>query len=144
MALERVLLLTQDRWDSALRASSGLHLGILGFLLVYAMNESKRIDLHLQAGLVALLAFKQVFGTTMPKPTLGYSSGLTDARWDLIVDALGCARRQRIQLVAHETQQPLVRRRVDRPVHQTQLTPVQRLTTDAQSKCHGRSSARRY
>ena len=48
IALELVLVLTQDRWDIALRASSGLLLGILGFLLVYVMNESKRFDLPLR------------------------------------------------------------------------------------------------
>lgn len=93
-------------WDIALHASSGLLLGILGFLLVYVMNESKRIDLHMRAGFVALFAFvfavavgtfweifefavDQVFGTTMQKPMLGDPSGLTDTMWDLIVDALG-------------------------------------------------------
>ena len=93
-------------WDIALHASSGLLLGILGFLLVYVMNENKRIDLHMRAGFVALFAFvfavavgtfweifefavDQVFGTTMQKPMLGDPSGLTDTMWDLIVDALG-------------------------------------------------------
>ena len=93
-------------WDIALHASSGLLLGILGFLLVYVMNASKRIDLHMRAGFVALFAFvfavavgtfweifefavDQVFGTTMQKPMLGDPSGLTDTMWDLIVDALG-------------------------------------------------------
>lgn len=93
-------------WDIALHASSGLLLGILGFLLVYVMNESKRIDLHMRAGFVALFAFvfavavgtfweifefavDQVFGTTMQKPMLGDPSGLTDTMWDLIVDSLG-------------------------------------------------------
>ena len=93
-------------WDITLHASSGLLLGILGFLLVYVMNESKRIDLHMRAGFVALFAFvfavavgtfweifefavDQVFGTTMQKPMLGDPSGLTDTMWDLIVDALG-------------------------------------------------------
>ena len=78
----------------------------LGVLLVYVMNESKRIDLHMRAGFVALFAFvfavavgtfweifefavDQVFGTTMQKPMLGDPSGLTDTMWDLIVDALG-------------------------------------------------------
>ena len=93
-------------WDVALHVSSGLLLGILGFLLVYVLNENKRIDLHMRAGFVALFAFvfavavgtvweifeftvDQVFGTTMQKPMLGDPSGLTDTMWDLIVDALG-------------------------------------------------------
>lgn len=93
-------------WDIALHATSGLLLGILGFLLVYVLNESKRIDLHMRPGFVALFAFvfavavgalwevfeftvDQLFGTTMQKPMLGDPSGLTDTMWDLIVDALG-------------------------------------------------------
>lgn len=93
-------------WDIVLHASSGLLLGILGFLLVYVLNENKRIDLHMRPGFVALFAFvfavavgafweifefavDQVFGTTMQKPMLDDPSGLTDTMWDLIVDALG-------------------------------------------------------
>lgn len=93
-------------WDIALHATSGLLLGILGFLLVYVLNENKRIDLHMRPGFVALFAFifalavgtiweifefavDQIFGTTMQKPMLGDPSGLTDTMWDLIVDALG-------------------------------------------------------
>lgn len=93
-------------WDIALHATSGLLLGILGFLLVYVMNENKRIDLHMRPGFVAFFAFvfavaigafweifefavDQLFGTTMQKPMLGDSSGLTDTMWDLIVDTLG-------------------------------------------------------
>lgn len=95
-------------WDIALHSVSGLLLGIVGFLLVYVMNESKRIDLHMRAGFVALFAFvfavaagaawevfeftvDQLLGTQMQKPMLGDPSGLTDTMWDLIVDALGAA-----------------------------------------------------
>jgi hypothetical protein len=93
-------------WDIALHATSGLLLGILGFLLVYILNENKRIDLHMRPGFLAFFAFvfavaggtfweifefsvDQIFGTTMQKPMLGDPSGLTDTMWDLIVDALG-------------------------------------------------------
>lgn len=93
-------------WDIALHATSGLLLGILGFLLVYVLNENKRIDLHMRPGFVAFFAFvfavavgtfweifeftvDQNFGTTMQKPMLGDPSGLTDTMWDLIVDTLG-------------------------------------------------------
>lgn len=95
-------------WDVALHATSGLLLGMVGFLLVYVLNESRRIDLHMRPGFVALFAFAfavasgalweifefamdQVFGTTMQKPMLGDPSGLTDTMWDLIVDVLGAA-----------------------------------------------------
>jgi len=95
-------------WDVALHATSGLLLGVVGFLLVYVLNESRRIDLKLRPGFVALFAFAfavtggtlweifefamdQIAGTTMQKPMLGDPSGLTDTMWDLIVDALGAA-----------------------------------------------------
>lgn len=93
-------------WDIALHGSSGLLLGILGFLLVYVLNENRRVDLHLRPRFVALFAFlfalsvgalweifefamDQLAGTTMQKPMLGDPSGLTDTMWDLIVDAIG-------------------------------------------------------
>lgn len=95
-------------WDIALHATSGLLLGILGFLLVYVLNESKRIDMHMRPGFVALFAFlfalsagtmweifeflmDQFVGTKMQKPMLGDNSGLTDTMCDLMVDCLGAA-----------------------------------------------------
>lgn len=93
-------------WDMALHASSGLMLGIFGFLLVYVLNQDPRVQLSMRPGFVALFAFMfavtvgalwevfeftmdQVFGTNMQKPMLGDDSGLTDTMWDLILDALG-------------------------------------------------------
>lgn len=93
-------------WDIALHATSGLLLGIMGFLLVYILNESRRIDLHMRPRFVALFAFMfavsvgalwevfefsmdRIFGLNMQKPMLGDDSGLTDTMWDLIVDTLG-------------------------------------------------------
>ncbi len=95
-------------WDIALHASSGLLLGVLGFLLVYVLNESRRIDVHMRPGFVALFAFffavavgalweivefaaDQLFGMQMQKPMLDDPSGLTDTMWDLIVDTLAAA-----------------------------------------------------
>lgn len=95
-------------WDMALHTTSGLLLGVLGFLLVYVLNENKRIDLHMRPRFVALFAFMfavsvgaiweifefamdQFFGTQMQKPMLGDASGLTDTMWDLILDVLGAA-----------------------------------------------------
>src|SRR5690606_41095491 len=92
-------------WDIALHGSSGLMLGILGFLLVYVLNENRRVDLHLRPWFVALFAFlfalsvgvlreifelamDQLAGTTMQKPTLGDPTGLTDSMWDLTVAAI--------------------------------------------------------
>lgn len=93
-------------WDIALHTTSGGLLGILGVLLVYVLNETPRIDLHMRPGFVAFFAFcfavtvgalweifefamDQLFGMNMQKPMLGDPSGLTDTMWDLIVDTLG-------------------------------------------------------
>ncbi len=95
-------------WDIALHSTSGLLLGIVGFLLVYVLNESRRIDIYMRPGFVALFAFAfavtvgalweifefaadQLFGMQMQKPMLDDPSGLTDTMWDLIVDTLGAA-----------------------------------------------------
>lgn len=93
-------------WDIALHTSSGVLLGILGFLLVYILNETPRVDLNMRPGFVAFFAFcfavafgglweifefsmDQLAGANMQKPFLGDPSGLTDTMWDLIVDTLG-------------------------------------------------------
>ena len=93
-------------WDLVLHASSGLLLGILGFLLVYILNEKDDIDLELTPGFMALFAFAfamafgalweifefsmdSVFGLSMQKPMFNDPSGLSDTMWDLIVDAVG-------------------------------------------------------
>ena len=93
-------------WDIALHTSSGLLMGILGFLLVYVLNESENIAIHMRPRFVALFAFlfavtvgtlweifefamDQIVGTNMQKPMLGDPSGLTDTMWDMIVNALG-------------------------------------------------------
>jgi len=93
-------------WDILLHISSGWLLGIFGFLLVYVLNESRNIDLHMRPRFVALFAFlfavavgalweifeftmDTAFGAQMQKPMLDDPSGLTDTMWDLIVDTLG-------------------------------------------------------
>lgn len=93
-------------WDSLLHASSGLLLGIFGFLLVHALNESDEVGVNLKPGFVAVFAFlfalgigavweifefamDRLAGTTMQKPMFGDASGLTDTMWDLILDAAG-------------------------------------------------------
>ena len=87
-------------WDLVLHTSSGFLLGILGFLLVYVLNEKEEFELDLNAGFVALFAFAfaiafgtfwevfeflmdSTFGTNMQK------SGLVDTMWDLIVNSFG-------------------------------------------------------
>lgn len=93
-------------WDMLLHTSSGLLLGVLGFLLVYVLNENERANIHLRPRFVALFAFvfavavgalweifefamDELFDMNMQKPMLGDPSGLTDTMWDLIVDTLG-------------------------------------------------------
>jgi uncharacterized membrane protein YjdF len=93
-------------WDIALHATAGLLMGILGFLLVYVLNESKRVELHMTPGFIAFFAFTfavtvgtvweifefmmdQIFGTQMQKPMFGDPSGLTDTMWDMTVNAAG-------------------------------------------------------
>ncbi|NND58870.1 MAG: hypothetical protein HKN49_01235 [Gammaproteobacteria bacterium] len=95
-------------WDIALHTSSGLLLGIFGFLLIYLLNEDSKIDLSLRPRFVALFAFffavaigalweifefsmDQLAGMNMQKPMAGDPSGLTDTMWDLIVDTVGAS-----------------------------------------------------
>lgn len=95
-------------WDLLLHATAGLLLGLLGFMVVYILNEDRQVDLHMRPSFLALFAFSfaqgigalweifefamdQLFGMTMQKPMLGDPSGLTDTMWDLIVNAVGAA-----------------------------------------------------
>jgi hypothetical protein len=95
-------------WDVLLHATSGGLLGALGFLLVYVLNETPRIELRMRPRFLAVFAFcfavtigtaweifefavDRSFGTTMQKPTPRDPSGLTDTMEDLIVDAIGAA-----------------------------------------------------
>lgn len=87
-------------WDLVLHLGSGFLLGILGFLLVYVLNEKEDVELDLHPKFIALFAFMfamgmgaiweifefamdQIFGMNMQK------SGLNDTMWDLIVDGIG-------------------------------------------------------
>jgi uncharacterized membrane protein YjdF len=93
-------------WDLALHTISDALLGILGFLLVYVLNATPRLDIHMRPGFVAFFAFcfsltvgalwevfefvvDELTGMNMQTSFLGDASGLTDTMWDLIVDALG-------------------------------------------------------
>jgi hypothetical protein len=86
-------------WDLVLHASSGFLLGITGFLLVYALNQNRKINMHLSPLFIATFAFMfaqglgslwemfefamdQMFGLNMQK------SGIVDTMWDLNVNAL--------------------------------------------------------
>ncbi len=95
-------------WDVVLHTTSGLLLGLLGFMFVYMLNEDRHVDLHMRLSFVALFAFffalgigalweifefalDRFFGTNMQPPTSGDPSGLTDTIHDLIVDTVGAA-----------------------------------------------------
>jgi len=93
-------------WDLVLHSTSGLLLGIFGFLLVYLLNADDRIELRMRPRFVALFAFvfavasgalweifefgmDQLAGMNMQKAMLGDPSGLTDTMWDMILNAIG-------------------------------------------------------
>lgn len=93
-------------WDIALHTSAGLLMGIVGFFLVYLLNESKRVEMHMTLFFISLFAclfaiaigtfweifefsMDRLFGSNMQKPMLGDPSGLTDTMWDMIVNAIG-------------------------------------------------------
>lgn len=95
-------------WDLALHTTAGLLLGLLGFLIVYALNESREVQVRMRPSFVAMFAFvfamalgtaweifefamDQIFGLNMQKPMLGDPSGLTDTMWDMIVNMAGAA-----------------------------------------------------
>ncbi|WP_340104862.1 DUF2238 domain-containing protein [Rhodohalobacter sp. 8-1] len=93
-------------WDIALHGTAGLLMGVIGFLMVYILNETDRVRLNLTPGFIAFFAFlfaiaigtfweifeftiDQTFKMNMQKPMLGDPSGLTDTMWDMIVNAAG-------------------------------------------------------
>src|SRR5690606_23304299 len=49
-------------WDAVLHSGSGFLLGILGFLLVYVLNEKKEVQLELSPAFMALFAFMFAMG----------------------------------------------------------------------------------
>jgi hypothetical protein len=95
-------------WDAILHTTSGLILGMLGFMFVYILNEDDKVDLHMRPSFVALFAFffavgigaiwevfefgmDEYLGTNMQPATPSDPSGLTDTIHDLIVDTIGAA-----------------------------------------------------
>lgn len=93
-------------WDIALHTTAGFLMGIFGFLLVYILNESRQVDIHMTPGFIAFFSFifavavgtfweffefgmDQWFGTNMQKPMFNDPSGLTDTMWDMIVNSVG-------------------------------------------------------
>ncbi len=93
-------------WDIALHSTSGLLMGILGFLLVYVLNASEKIAISMTPQFLAFVAFifavavgalweivefsiDSIVGARMQKAMFDDPSGLTDTMWDMIVNAIG-------------------------------------------------------
>lgn len=114
-------------WDLALHGTAGILLGLIGFLIVYVLNENELVEVQMKPAFVALFAFffalaigalweifefgmDALFGLTMQKPRAGDPSGLTDTMWDLVVDTLGAAA---VSLVGWRYMKRNRRRRID-------------------------------
>lgn len=87
-------------WDIALHSASGLLLGILGFLLVYVLNEHEDLELHMKPAFTALFAFMFALGMGTVWEIFEFGmdalfdmnmqrASLRDTMTDLIVDGLG-------------------------------------------------------
>lgn len=87
-------------WDLYLHGEYGLLAGILGFILIYILNEQKNIHVHMKSGFIAIFSF--TFAMTlavlweMTEFTLDslfnlnmQKSGLVDTMSDLIFGAAG-------------------------------------------------------
>ena len=93
-------------WDTMLHATSGLVLGIIGFLFVYLLNEKGDKNVQLSPIFVVLFAFcfaltigvfweffeygaDRLLGYNMQRFRLPGEDGLVDTMNDLIVDTIG-------------------------------------------------------
>lgn len=85
-------------WDIFLHTGSGIALGFAGFLIMYTLQKSGKIEAH--PIWIAIFAFSfgvafgavwEIFEFSMDQ-IFGYNmqnSGLVDTMWDLIVDSIG-------------------------------------------------------
>ena len=89
-------------WDVVLHITSGMILGIVGFFLLYFLNQKAQIHVELSSGFIAVFAFSfavtvgvvwEIFEFTVDSLANSnmQKSGLVDTMWDLIVDAGGAA-----------------------------------------------------
>ena len=89
-------------WDGALHVGSGLLLGILGFTLVWALNQNPSAEVHLRPGFIAFFAFTFAVAAGALWEIFEYAmdvwfqadmqwGGLEDTMWDLILDAASAA-----------------------------------------------------
>lgn len=93
-------------WDTMLHATSGIILGIVGFLFVYLLNEKGNTNVNLSPIFVVIVAFcvaltlgvfweifeysaDRLLGYNMQKFRLPGQDGLVDTMQDLIVDSIG-------------------------------------------------------
>lgn len=93
-------------WDTMLHMTSGIILGMSGFLFVYLLNEKGNVNVNLSPKFVIIIAFcfaltmgvfweffefgaDRLFGYNMQKFRLPGQDGLVDTMEDLIVDAIG-------------------------------------------------------
>ena len=93
-------------WDTMLHATSGIILGMVGFLLVYLLNEKGDANVNLSPVFVVIVAFcfamtigvfwevfeysaDRLLGFNMQKFRLPGQDGLVDTMNDLIVDSIG-------------------------------------------------------
>jgi len=93
-------------WDTMLHTTSGVILGLVGFLFVYLLNEKGDKNVNLSPIFVVLFAFcfaitmgvfweffeygaDRLFGLNMQKFRMPGQDGLVDTMEDLIVDTLG-------------------------------------------------------
>jgi hypothetical protein len=87
-------------WDILLHTSSGLIMGVFGFLLVYVMNEHEDLEMHMKPGFVCLFAFMFALGMGTIWEIVEFAldqllgmntqgGSLVDTMSDLIVDGIG-------------------------------------------------------
>lgn len=93
-------------WDTMLHTTSGVILGLVGFLFVYLLNENGDKNVNLSPVFVVIVAFcfaitmgvfweffeygaDRIFGYNMQKFRMPGQDGLVDTMNDLIVDAVG-------------------------------------------------------
>ena len=93
-------------WDTMLHTTSGVILGLVGFLFVYLLNEKGDANVNLSPIFVVIVAFcfaitmgvfweffefgaDRLFGYNMQKFRMPGDDGLVDTMEDLIVDAIG-------------------------------------------------------
>lgn len=89
-------------WDKLLHISSGILLGIIGFILAFMLNDHETIRLHMSPFFVCSFAVMfaismdvvwEIFEFSMDE-LLGFDmqvrdTGVVDTMWDLIVDTIG-------------------------------------------------------